>query len=89
MIATAISSVRNEFLFSEFFTEFINATGSIDYTLLTGIERMTRGTNLNVQIFSQYRAGLKRIAATACDVDLFIIWMNFWFHNFHATQIGY
>lgn len=67
-------------LFTVFFTEFINASSGINHALFTRVKWMTGRTNLYKQILCQYRTGHKRVAAAASYCNLFIYWMNFWFH---------
>ena len=67
-------------LFTVFFTEFINPSCGVDYSLFTGIKRMACGAYLNLKILTQYGPGFEGIAATTSDCDLFVFWMNVWFH---------
>ena len=50
--------------------EFVDAAGGIDDLLLTGIERVAVRAHLDLQIVSEGRAGLERIAARAIDRNL-------------------
>lgn len=67
-------------LFTVFFTELIDPARCINYALFPCIKRMTWRTNLNLQILTQYRTGLKFITTATSYSNLLIFWMNFWFH---------
>lgn len=67
-------------LFTVFLTEFINSSRGIHYPLLTGVKRMAGRTDFDKQILCQYGTGHKSIATATSDRNLFICWMNFWFH---------
>ena len=60
---------------SVFLAELVNAAGRIDNLLLTGIERVAVRAHFDLQIVSEGRAGLERIAARAIDRDLFVFGM--------------
>lgn len=67
-------------LFTVFFTEFVDSSSGVDYPLFTGIERVACGAYLDLKILTQYGPGFEGIAATTSDCDLFVFWMNVWFH---------
>ena len=60
--------------------EAIDASGGIHELLFTRKERVTLGTNFDMKFFAHRGAGLKRMTASAADVDLLIIRMYFLFH---------
>src|ERR1051326_8372399 len=62
------------------FVEAIHASRGIDELLLTGEERMARGTDFHVQVALLGRARLERLAAGAGDVDFYVFRVNSWFH---------
>ena len=59
-----------------FLTELVDAAGRIDNLLLAGIERVAVRAHFDLQIVSEGRAGLERIAARAIDRDLFVFGMD-------------
>jgi hypothetical protein len=61
------------------FVEFLNASCRIQKLLLSGKERMASRTNFNFQIAGR-AAGFKCIAACAGHRDLFVFWMDSFFH---------
>jgi hypothetical protein len=42
---------------------------------------VARGTNLNVELLTQGRAGLKLVTAAANHLDLLIFWVNIRLHD--------
>ena len=61
-------------------TKFVDASRSIEDLLLTGVERMANGANIDVQLVRQCRFRLKFVAATADNLDFVILRMNVGFH---------
>src|SRR3954466_7139519 len=61
--------------------EFVDAAGRIDDLLLTGVERVAVRAHLDLQIVSEGRAGLERVAARAADRNLFVFGMALGFHG--------
>lgn len=55
--------------------ELVHAARGIHDLLLTGIERMAVRADFHLQIVTQGRAGLERVAARAADGDLFVLGM--------------
>jgi hypothetical protein len=65
-----------------FSAEFIHSTSGIHHLLLTGIEGMTRRTDLDVQLFlTQCGSGDNFVAATANNFDFLVPRMNVRFHD--------
>ena len=60
--------------------EALNPACSVHDFLLASIERMAGGADLDVQVATQYRAGLEGVAAAADYVYLFVVRMNSGFH---------
>src|ERR1044072_61557 len=58
----------------------IDASGSVNELLFARKERVTLGTNFDMEFFAHRRAGLKRMTESTSDVDLLIIRMYFLFH---------
>ena len=58
----------------------VNASGGVNELLFTRKERVTLGTNFDMELFTHRRAGLERMTARAGDVDLLIFRMYFLFH---------
>lgn len=66
--------------------ELVNTTTSLRLLLLTCIERMALGADLNVE-FLLRRTRLKRIAAVACYRCLIVLGMNTVSHHFHLFRL--
>jgi hypothetical protein len=64
------------------FVEAVHSAGRVNKLLLARKERMTFGTDFDVQIVFHCRAGLKIAAARADNRYLFVAGMNFGFHCF-------
>src|SRR5256886_8686786 len=62
-------------------TELVHAACGVDDLLLAGIERMAVRAHLDLQIMSEGRARLERVATRAGDGDLFILGMDGGFHG--------
>src|SRR6478672_11479794 len=67
-------------LFCVTFVESIDASGRIDKLLLSGEERMTSGTNLDVKIVFFGRSRFKSFPASACYRDFIVFGVNSRFH---------
>ena len=63
-----------------FLAEFLNAASGVHDLLLTRIERVALGANLDMQVFAVGGASLERVAAAACNVDFCVVWVNVRFH---------
>jgi hypothetical protein len=61
--------------------ELVDASAGIDHLLFTGIEGMAVRAHFDLQIVSQRRARLERIAAAAVDGNFFVLGMNAGFHG--------
>src|SRR3569623_1476884 len=62
--------------------EFLDAAGSVDDLLQTGIERMAGRADFDVQLVLALRgAGDERAAAGAGDGDFFVIGVNAGYHG--------
>ena len=66
--------------------ELVHAAARVDDLLLARIERMTRGTDFDLQIVTERRASLEDVAATARDGDFFVLRMDAGFHKVRAPQ---
>ena len=73
---------------SVFLAEVVDAAGRIDNLLLAGIERVAVRTHFDLQIVSERRAGLERVAARAADRSLFVFGMACGFHGVTAGLNG-
>ena len=62
------------------FVKAIDAAGRVDQFLFTGEKWMTLGTNFDMKLLTERRAGLERISARAGDAYFVIFRMNFLFH---------
>ena len=60
--------------------ELINTSGRINVLQLSGVERVTFITNVDLQLGSD-AASLKTVAATAGNSRVLVIWMNAVFHG--------
>src|ERR1700732_527946 len=69
--------------------ELVDPPGGIADLLLAGIERMAVRAHLDLQIMTERRARLERVAARAGDGDLFVPGVDFRFHGrLGAWQAG-
>ena len=69
------------------FVKAIDAAGRVDQFLFTGEKWMTLGTNFDMKLLTERRAGLKRITARAGDAYFVIFWMNFLFHCYRTPYL--
>jgi hypothetical protein len=60
--------------------EFTDPAGRIDHFLLSGVERMTCGANLDLQSTAQCGTGLEGITTGTGHRDIAVFWMNAGFH---------
>jgi hypothetical protein len=60
--------------------EFIDATAGIDDLLLSGIERVAGGANLDKKVLTERGARREFVATTTGDLDGFVIGVNVGFH---------
>ena len=74
--------------FPNFLRNLSTLPGSIHHSLFACIKRMTRRANFYIQIFRQYRSGLKGISTPTGNSNLFIFRMNFRFHSAHIPLPG-
>jgi hypothetical protein len=65
------------------FVEPVNASSGVYELLLASEERVTIGTNFNVKVLAERRAGLKSMTAGADNVDLLVVRMDNQFHFFY------
>lgn len=61
-------------------TEFVDLTSGVEHLLLTRVERVAVGANLNVQVFPRRRASCEFVTTTTSNRDLVVLWMDFRFH---------
>jgi hypothetical protein len=71
---------RQLFVHAVFLAEFLNAASGVHDLLLTRVERMALGANLDVQVFARGGASLELVAAAAGNVDFSVVWVNVRFH---------
>jgi hypothetical protein len=68
--------------------ELVHAAGGVDDLLLARVERMAVGAHLDLQVMTERRARLERVAARAGDRDLFVLGVNRRFHGRLGVQCG-
>ena len=78
---------RGRALLTVALTEFLDTPGRIDDLLFSGIERMTRRANFDMQRLVDRRARFERDAAAARHVDFGVFGVNVGFH-FSRLSIG-
>jgi len=66
---------------SVFFPEAVNASGSVDKTLLAGVKGVAIGAYFQLYLCALGGEGFNFIAAGAADFGLVYFGMNFFFHN--------
>jgi len=64
-----------------FAAEFVDTPGGVHDLLLTGIEWVTSGADLDVKILPKGRTGNKRVTAAAHDLDIAMLRMDSRFHG--------
>jgi hypothetical protein len=70
------------------FVKAVNASGGVNQLLLAGKKRVALRANFHLQVGFAGRAGLKRMAASAMDIDFDVIGMYFSFHSFSPLALG-
>jgi len=70
---------------SVFLAELVDPAGGIHDLLLSRIEGMAVGADFDLQVVSQSRPRLERVAAGAAHVDFFVFRMRVGFHGFLST----
>src|SRR5580700_8386766 len=64
-----------------FLAELVHAPGGVDDFLLARVEGMAVRAHLDLQIVTESRARLERMAAGAADGDLFVLGVDRGFHG--------
>ena len=77
------SAARARACGSVLLAELVHAASRIDNLLLAGIEGVAVRAHFDLQIVSEGRAGLERVAARAADRNLFVFGMACGFHCLH------
>ncbi len=67
-------------LFRILLVESLNTTGRVKQFMLSGVVRMTRRADFDVDI-THRRAGFKCVAANADNNRFSVFWVNFGFHD--------
>ena len=65
--------------------EFVHSAGRVDDLLLARVERMAVRTHFDLQVVSQSRLRLERVAAGAAHVDFLVLGVRIGFHGFLST----
>ena len=65
--------------------EAFDSPGGIDKFLLARVKRMAHRADFRVDFLGR-AARLEGITATAMNHDLFILWMNIFFHSYQAPK---
>jgi hypothetical protein len=69
--------------------ELLDAARGVHDLLCAGVERVTFGTDFDVQFrFAHGGAGLEFVAAAACHCDLFVFRVNGGFHFVFLAKVG-
>ena len=65
----------------EALVETVNTSRRVDHLLLARVERVTVGTDFQVNVLTGRRTRLNHVAATAGCRDFFVFWVNFGLHE--------
>jgi hypothetical protein len=82
----AVRSGVNRLLYAILLAEFIDTTGGIYNSLLTGVEWVAHGANVKIQAFARGRARSKFITAATGHGNFGISGMDIGFHGAPLTS---